>query len=75
MAFDFKKRIRLKPNRKRLAVQVDVIQPKRSSDYLRLRYFWIMELYWLRAKHKAGTGSLKEIKAAQRALAKVRVEG
>ena len=48
---------------------------KRSSDYYRLRHYWIGELYYIRAKRRNGTATKSDIKAAQRALAKVRKDG
>ena len=44
----------------------------RSKDYRSLRYYWLGELAWLRAKRRNGTASTADLKAAQRALAKVR---
>jgi len=75
MPFAFRKRLRMKPERKRLEPMLDIIQPRRSNDYIRLRFYWIAELYWLRAKKRAGTGSIKDIKVAQRELARVRKLG
>lgn len=75
MPFAIRKRLRMKPERKRLEPMLDIIQPRRSSDYVRLRAFWLSEMYWLRAKKRAGTGTVKDIKVAQRELARVRKLG
>ena len=56
------KRIRLRP-------------PLRTPEYFKLRFWWLHELRILRAKRKiAGLNTKGEIKAAQRALAKIRKE-
>jgi hypothetical protein len=66
-----RKRLRLKPERKR----VRLLEPiERSDEYIRLRFYWIMELYYIRAKRRNGTATMKDIKKAQRELAKVRKE-
>jgi hypothetical protein len=57
-----------KPRRVRLQFQA----PRRSNDYIRLRYYWLNELIWLRAKRRNGTATKNDIKVAQRALVKVR---
>ena len=47
---------------------------QRTEDYYRLRHYWIGELFYLRAKRRNGTGTKSDIKAAQRALVKIRKE-
>jgi hypothetical protein len=44
----------------------------RPKEYLCLRYHWLHELRQLRAKRKYGTASKKDIKIAQRELARIR---
>lgn len=61
-----RKRVRLLP----LPAHVKV----RSNDYYRLRFYWLGEIRWLRAKRRNGTATINDVKAAQRALAKVRLE-
>jgi len=58
------KRIRLK--------QPIFVAPKRNRDYFRLRWYWLVELYNIRAKRKLGTASKKDIKVAQRELVRIR---
>lgn len=57
---------------KRIRLRLEV---PRSKDYYRLRYFWLRELEWLRAKRRNGTATKNELKAAQKDLAKVRKNG
>ncbi len=46
-----------------------------TPEYFRLRYWWLHELRTLRAKRRiAGLNTSREIKTAQRALAKIRKE-
>jgi len=45
----------------------------RPNDYLRLRFYWLHEIRQLRAKRRiSGTASTKDIKVAQRELARIR---
>lgn len=66
---------------KRKRVRVKLIPPcirnkitkiKRTDDYYRLRFWWLHELRQLRAKRRNGTATIKDVKAAQRVLKKVR---
>lgn len=64
----------MKKHRKRVQlVNLEKIKP-RSNDYLRLRYHWLRELTWIRAKCRNGTATKRDLKAAQQALARVRLE-
>lgn len=71
-------RLKLTPKRQRAVLEQPskkwyrIKQPLRSSDYIRLRFYWITELYYIRARRKNGTATIKDVKAAQRCLAKVR---
>lgn len=47
----------------------------RSSDYLRLRHFWLAELCWIKAKVRNGTASQKDIKIIQKELVRIRKDG
>lgn len=72
-------RVRKKLKRERVKIHTTVQrtwgrvrQPIRSNDYIRLRFYWLAELCFLRAKRRNGTATMKDIKSAQRCLAKVR---
>lgn len=61
-------RLQLKPQRVRVAV-------KRTSDYYRLRYWWLHHLAQLRAKARInGINTKTEKRAAQRELVRLRKE-
>lgn len=48
-------------------------QKPRPKDYLNLRFYWLHELRQLRAKSRiSGTANKKDIKVAQRELARIR---
>lgn len=66
------KRVRLK-----LRLRSTIIPPcssKRPKEYLDLRHWWLHELRQLRAKRKYAGAGKKDMKAAQRALARLRKE-
>lgn len=47
----------------------------RPKDYLNLRFFWLHELRQLRAKRRiSGTANKRDIKIAQKELARIRRE-
>ena len=62
------KRIRIKPR------GVIWAAPQRTKEYYRLRWYWLIELYNIRAKRKYGNATTKDVKLAQRELARLRKE-
>lgn len=65
----------VKRTRLRLRQRVKVVHVERTADYFRLRYWWLHHLRQLRAKRRvAGIVTKNDIKAAQRALGKLRQE-
>lgn len=59
--------------RLRLRTRLHIRRSVRPKDYIHLRMYWLHELRQLRAKRRvSGTATKKDIKAAQRELAKIR---
>jgi hypothetical protein len=54
--------------------RLNVITVQRTKDYYRLRYHWLGELCWLRAKRRNGTATRTDIKIVQKELARIRKE-
>jgi hypothetical protein len=73
-----RERLKLKPERKRLRFSSYVIPATydtRPKEYLDLRFWWLHELRQLRAKRRiAGASVKKDIKVAQKELARLRKE-
>lgn len=73
-----RQRIRLEPLRKRIRLQsliIPVTYDTRPKEYMDLRYWWLHELAQLRARRRiAGASTTKDIKVAQRELARLRKE-
>ena len=60
----------MKHHRERLIV----IVLKPTAAYYRMRYHWLRELCWLRAKRRNGTATEVDIKIAQKELVRIRKE-